>query len=76
MTLSLTVLHILRNPCICLGKLHIQQFPFFHHCLKRIHRSAEECIEGEAKAGVADDVESEEKTEHEEQLYPCDTTSV
>ena len=26
----------------------------------RIHRSAEECMEGEAKAGVADDVESEE----------------
>ena len=26
--------------------------------------------------GVADDVESEEETDHEEQLCPCDTASV
>ena len=33
-------------------------------------------MEGEAKAGVADDVESEVDTEHEEQLCHCGTTSV
>ena len=33
-------------------------------------------MEGEAKAGVEDDVESEVGAEHEEHLCRCDTTSV